>query len=162
MFMIDWPLFALFLVTCFTAGSTGAFFGPDEWYERISKPVWTPPNWLFPTAWFTLYLLMSYAATRVALSGHPETVYALGIWGLQTAFNTLWSPIFFGQHKIGKALVALIGLWASVIAMAISFWRVDMVAGLLLVPYVIWGTYAFALNFSIWRRNPDTPQMAGA
>lgn len=159
---IEWPLFALFFFTMLTAGSTGAFFGPDEWYDRISKPSWTPPNWLFPTAWFVLYVCMAFAAMRVSLSGHPETVYALGIWGLQVAFNTLWSPIFFGQHKIGKALVALMGLWLSVIAMTVSFWRVDLVAGLLLVPYVIWGSYAFALNFSIWRRNPAGAQAAVA
>lgn len=160
--IFDWPLFAIFLVTCFTAGSTGAMYGPDEWYDRISKPPWTPPNWLFPTAWFTLYLLMSYSAMRVGLSDDPNRVYALAIWGLQTAFNTLWSPIFFGQHKIGAALIALMGLWASVIAMAVSFWMVDRIAGLVILPYVVWGSYAFALNFSIWLRNRGTTEPAGA
>ncbi|ARE40108.1 Regulatory protein TspO [Rhodovulum sp. P5] len=160
--MIDWPLFALFFFTCLTAGSTGQFFGPGEWYRRIDKPSWTPPNWLFPLAWLVLYIMMSYAAMRVAISGHPEVMYALGIWALQVAFNTLWSPIFFGLHKLGAALVALMGLWLSVVAMAVAFYRVDMVAGLLIAPYVVWGSYAFALNFSIWRRNPDAEQLAGA
>lgn len=159
---IDWPLFGIFLATTYTAGATGAFFSPGTWYDNLSKPSWTPPNWMFPAAWFVLYLCMAYAATRVAISGHPEMPYALAIWALQIAFNTLWSPIFFGLHRLGAALVVLLGLWGSVVAMAIAFWRVDMTAGLLLVPYVIWTSYAFALNFAIWRRNPDAAQMVGA
>jgi tryptophan-rich sensory protein len=160
--MIDWPLFAVFLATAFAAGSTGAFFSPGSWYERLSKPVWTPPNWLFPMAWFVLYISMAYAAMRVALSDHPEMNLALAIWGLQIVFNTLWSPVFFGLHRLFPALIVLFGMWASVLAMVIAFWRVDPVAGALVAPYLVWTSYAFALNFSIWRRNPDAAQMAGA
>lgn len=159
---IDWPLFALFLLTAFAAGSTGAFFSPGSWYQRLSKPVWTPPNWLFPLAWLVLYVSMAYAATRVAMSGHPAVVYALAIWGLQIVFNTLWSPVFFGLHKLGPALVVLFGMWASVLTMVIAFWRIDLYAGLLVAPYLVWTSYAFALNFSIWRRNPFAAEMAGA
>nr|WP_132952869.1 TspO/MBR family protein [Rhodovulum bhavnagarense] len=159
---MDWPLFALFVTTAFAAGSTGAFFSPGRWYANLDKPGWTPPNWLFPLAWFVLYLSMAYAATRVAISGHPEVIYALAIWGLQIVFNTLWSPVFFGLHRLLPALVVLFGMWASVLAMAVAFWRIDLVAGLLVAPYVVWTSYAFALNFSIWRRNPDAAQMAGS
>ncbi|BAQ67401.1 tryptophan rich sensory protein [Rhodovulum sulfidophilum] len=160
--MIDWPLFVIFLATTYAAGATGAFFSPDGWYDRIDKPKWTPPNWLFPVAWFVLYICMAYAATRVAISGSPLLVYALAIWGLQVAFNTLWSPVFFGLHRLGAALVVLCGMWISVLAMAISFYQADMIAGLLILPYVVWTSYAWALNFSIWRRNRGAVQPAGA
>ncbi|RSK33045.1 tryptophan-rich sensory protein [Rhodovulum iodosum] len=155
-------LFALFMGTAMAAGSTGAFFSPGSWYDRLDKPGWTPPNWLFPLAWLVLYIAMAVAATRVAVSGHPGVIYALAIWGLQIVFNTLWSPVFFGLHRLGPALVVLLGMWASVLAMVVAFWRVDLTAGLLVAPYLVWTSYAFALNFVIWRRNPGASEMQAA
>ncbi|MBK5933442.1 sensory protein TspO [Rhodovulum imhoffii] len=156
----DWLLFSIFLLTTGAAGATGAFFSPGSWYERLDKPVWTPPNWLFPLAWTALYLGMAFAATRVAISGAPAMAYALAVWGLQIAFNTLWSPVFFGLRRLGAALVVLCGMWLSVLAMVVLFWQADPVAGLIVAPYVVWTSYAFALNFSVWRRNPFAQEMA--
>lgn len=154
-----WLFFALFLATCFGAGATGALFPPGAWYDALKKPRWNPPNWLFPVAWTTLYLCMSTAAARIAgLAGGPQGAavgLALGLWGLQIAFNTLWTPVFFGLRRMGAGMVVLVFLWLSVAATLVLFWRIDVIAGLLFVPYLTWVTIAGALNLSLWRMNPN-------
>jgi tryptophan-rich sensory protein len=150
---MDWTLFAIFLVSCFAAGSTGALFEPGEWYKRLSKPSWTPPDWVFPVAWSTLYLCIAAAAARVApLDGSQ---YAMAFFALQIALNTLWTPVFFGLKRMGAGMVVLVGLWIAVAATLGSFWSLDWIAGLLFVPYLLWVTIAGALNYSVWRLNPE-------
>jgi tryptophan-rich sensory protein len=150
---MDWTLFAIFLASCFAAGSTGALFEPGEWYKRLTKPSWTPPNWVFPVAWSTLYLCIAAAAARVApLDGSQ---YAMAFFALQIALNTLWTPVFFGLKRMGAGMVVLVGLWIAVAATLLSFWSLDWVAGLLFVPYLVWVTIAGALNYSVWRLNPE-------
>jgi tryptophan-rich sensory protein len=150
---MDWTLFAIFLASCFAAGSTGALFEPGDWYKRLSKPSWTPPNWVFPVAWSTLYLCIAAAAARVApLDGSQ---YAMAFFALQIALNTLWTPVFFGLKRLGAGMVVLVGLWIAVAATLLSFWTLDWVAGLLFVPYLVWVTIAGALNYSVWRLNPE-------
>ena len=149
---MDWTLFAIFLASCFAAGSTGALFEPGKWYESLAKPSWTPPNWLFPVAWSTLYLCIAAAAARVApLDGSH---YAMAFFALQIALNTLWTPVFFGLKRMGAGLAVLVALWIAVAATLGSFWSLDWIAGLLFVPYLAWVTVAGALNFSVWRMNP--------
>jgi translocator protein len=150
---MDWTLFAIFLATCFAAGSTGALFEPGDWYKRLTKPSWTPPNWVFPVAWTTLYLCIAAAAARVApLNGSQ---YAMAFFALQIALNTLWTPVFFGLKRMGAGMLVLVGLWIAVAATLASFWTLDWIAGLLFVPYLVWVTIAGALNYSVWRLNPE-------
>jgi translocator protein len=150
---MDWTLFAIFLATCFAAGSTGALFEPGKWYESLAKPSWTPPNWLFPVAWSTLYLCIAVAAARVApLEGSH---YAMAFFALQIALNTLWTPVFFGLKRMGAGMVVLVGLWIAVAATLGLFWSLDRIAGLLFVPYLGWVTVAGALNYTVWRMNPE-------
>lgn len=153
---MDLYLFAIFMTACGAAASTGAMFQPDEWYEQINRPSWTPPNWLFPIAWTILYIAIAYAASRIAgaegLSA-SDVGAALGLWAMQIAFNTLWSPIFFGLKRLGSAMVVIGFLWLSVAGTMIAFWSIDAVAGWIFVPYLIWCSYAGALNFWIWRNN---------
>lgn len=148
-------LFGVFLLACLAAGSTGALFPPGPWYQSLRKPNWTPPNWLFPVAWTTLYLCMSAAAARIALTVSAATGLALGLWAVQVAFNTLWTPVFFGLRRMGLGLVVLVLLWLSVLATLVLFWRLDWLAGLLFAPYLLWVSVAGALNYSVWRLNPD-------
>ena len=148
---MDWTLFLIFLASCGAAAATGAMFEPGEWYESLEKPSWTPPKWLFPVAWTTLYLCMSVAAARVA-SG-PDAGYPLAFFALQIALNTLWTPIFFGLRRMGAAMVLILCLWAAVALTMIAFFRADFVAGLLFVPYLTWVSVASALNWSVWRLN---------
>jgi tryptophan-rich sensory protein len=150
---MDWTLFAIFLAACFAAGSTGALFEPGDWYKRLSKPSWTPPNWVFPVAWSTLYLCIAAAAARVApLDGSQ---YAMAFFALQIALNTLWTPVFFGLKRLGAGMVVLVALWLAVAATLLAFWPLDWIAGLLFVPYLVWVTIAGALNYSVWRLNPE-------
>lgn len=146
-------LFATFLVAAGAAATTGAMFEPGDWYRRLNKPRWTPPGWAFPLVWTILYLSMAFAAMRVAqLPGNGQ---ALAFWAAQIAFNTLWTPIFFGLHRMRAGMVVMTGLWLSVAATLVSFWMLDPLAGLLFVPYLVWVTAAGALNLSVLRRNPE-------
>jgi tryptophan-rich sensory protein len=155
---MDWLIFTVFLAACIAAGTTGALFEPGPWYRALAKPRWTPPDWLFPVAWFTLYICMSLAAMRVATTAAPGL--ALAFWSLQIALNTLWTPIFFGLKRMGAALVVIVALWLSVAATMVTFWQIDLIAGLLFLPYIAWVSVAGALNFTVWWMNRGTPQPA--
>ena len=156
--MMDWGLFAIFLASCVAAGTTGAAFKPGDWYAALQKPVWTPPDWAFPVVWTTLYLLMSYSAMRVALL--PGAGVALALWGLQLALNTLWTPIFFGLRRMREGFLVILALWAAVAGTVWSFGQVDGLAGVLMLPYLLWVSIAAALNFSVWRMNPGHAPLA--
>ena len=145
-------LFPLYLAICAVPAAAGILFKPGAWYAALDKPPWTPPDRLFPVIWAVLYVLMSLAAARVA--GLPGSDLALGLWALQIAVSTLWSAVFFGQHRMAAGAVIIAILWAAVLATAVAFWRLDPVAGLMMVPYLAWGSFALALNLSVWRRNP--------
>lgn len=144
-------VFAIFLGACFAAGSTGGLFPPGEWYQKLRKPWWTPPNWLFPVAWTILYLCMAAAGARVAMS--PGNGLAMALWALQIALNGLWTPVFFGLRRMKLGLQVLGALWLSVAATLVALWQVDAVAGLLFVPYLAWVSVAGALNLSVLRLN---------
>lgn len=144
-------VFLLFLAACGAAASTGTMFPPGEWYKALKKPSWTPPNWLFPVAWTLLYLAMAIAAARVALL--PNNALAMGFWALQIALNTLWTPVFFGLHRIKAALVIIVLLWLAALGAMITLGQLDRLAGLLMMPYLAWLTYATALNAYIVQNN---------
>lgn len=148
-----WLLFTIFLLACAAAGATGGMFPPGKWYEELRKPSWTPPNWLFPVAWTTLYLCIAAAGARAALL--PGNGIAMGLWALQIALNTLWTPIFFGLQKIKAGMAVLALLWVAVFTCMIALFSLDWIAGLLFVPYIAWVSTAAALNFSVMRLNPE-------
>jgi tryptophan-rich sensory protein len=145
------------LVVCFAAAGVGSLAtrpAIDTWYAGIAKPEWTPPNWLFGPVWTALYLSMAVAAwlvwRRAGLSG---AWLPLTIFGVHLALNALWSILFFGMGKPGLAFAEIILLWASILATILSFYRVVPAAGLILIPYLLWVSFASALNFAIWRLN---------
>jgi tryptophan-rich sensory protein len=146
-------LFAIFLTACFAAGSTGGLFPPGEWYARLNKPRWTPPDWLFPVAWTTLYVCIAAAGARAAVS--EGNSLAMALWALQIALNGLWTPVFFGLRRMRLGLMVLGALWLSVAATLVALWQVDMWAGLLFVPYLVWVSVAGALNLAVIRLNPQ-------
>lgn len=150
---MDWLIFCVFFAACLGAGVTGGLFPPGDWYRRLNKPSWTPPDWVFPVTWLVLYVCMALAATRVANS--PGNGLALAFWAMQIAFNALWTPVFFGLRRIRLGMAILGVLWFSVLCTLLALWQVDAVAGLLFLPYLIWVTIASALNAAVWRLNPD-------
>lgn len=156
---MDWMLFVIFFAACCAAATTGAMFEPGDWYQGLRKPRWTPPKWLFPVAWTILYIAMSVAAARVA--GRDGAAIGLAFWALQIALNTLWTPIFFGLRNMRAGMVVIVGLWIAVAATMVSFWQVDTVAGVLIAPYLLWVTVASALNWSVWRLNPEVVPIRG-
>jgi tryptophan-rich sensory protein len=143
--------FYIYLLACCAAAATGIIFKPGAWYESLQKPGFTPPNWAFPVAWTTIYLLIAWAGYRLSTLPGSETVLAL--WAAQIALNTLWTPVFFGAHRIAMALAILGLLWIVVAAMIVMAMQLDIVTGLILFPYLVWLSVAAALNFSIFRHN---------
>jgi len=143
--------FYIYLLACCAAAATGIIFKPGAWYESLRKPGFTPPNWAFPVAWTTIYLLIAWAGYRLSTLPGSETVLAL--WAAQIALNTLWTPVFFGAHRIAMALAILGLLWIVVAAMIVMAMQLDIVTGLILFPYLVWLSVAAALNFSIFRHN---------
>lgn len=149
---MDFTLFFTYLAACGAAATTGAMFNPGDWYKSLSKPTWTPPNWVFPVTWTVLYLFMAASAARVAVL--PNTGQALALWSVQIAFNTLWTPVFFGLRRLRAAMIVMVGLWLSVAGTCAAFFMHDTWAGLMFVPYLGWVTIAGALNLSVLQRNP--------
>lgn len=141
-------------VLCLAVAAFGGLFRPGEWYAQLQKPAWTPPNWLFGPVWTVLYTLMAVAAWLVwQQGGWAAQRWALGAFLLQLLFNGLWSPLFFGLRKPGLAFADIGLLWLALLATLILFWKVRPLAGALLVPYLVWVTFAAALNFTLWRLN---------
>jgi len=152
---MDVTTFLIFLAATGAAAATGTIFRPGDWYEGLRRPDWAPPKWAFPLVWTTLYVLMAWAAARVVPL--PAAGYALALWALQIALNTLWTPVFFGAHRMGLGAAILLLLWLTVAAMLWQFWRLDGWAALMILPYLAWLSLAAALNVRIWRDNRGAP-----
>ena len=142
-----------FVALCFCAALSGAFFRPGDWYERLAKPGWRPPNWLFPPAWTVLYICIATAGWLVWRQASPGYVAALGIYGVQLMLNAGWSAVFFGMRRPDWAFGELVLLWLSIAATIAAFAPISETAAWLLAPYLAWVTFAGALNLSIWRLN---------
>lgn len=148
-----WLFFLIFFAACAAAGATGSFFDTGSWYKSLNKPSWNPPNWVFPVAWTTIYILISFAGARVAVAG--DSALALAIFALQFPLNTLWTPVFFGLRRIRAGLFIVAAMWVTIAAATVAFFMVDVWAGVLMLPYLGWVTVATALNQAILRLNPD-------
>jgi translocator protein len=126
----------------------------ERFFRELRKPAGTPPPAVFGPAWTALYLLMGIAAWLVWREGVTRsTALALGLFAAQLVLNFAWSLIFFGQRRVGVALLEIAVLWLSILATIIAFWRVRRVAGALLLPYLAWVSFATYLNAGIWRLN---------
>ena len=127
----------------------------NTWYETIVRPTWAPPNWVFGPVWTLLYVSMGVAAWWIwrAPDDEPLRRPALAAFAAQLALNLAWSPIFFGLQSPGWALVEIAILWLALVATVVLFWRVRRAAGLLLVPYLAWVSFASVLNGAIWWLN---------
>ncbi len=143
------------LALCFGVAWFGAQFSPGDWYGQLAKPPWTPPSWVFPPVWTILYVMMSVAAWLVwSQKGFTEAPLALALFMLQLLLNGLWSWFFFGMQNISLGLVDIVLLWFVLVATLVAFWRQRPIAGWLLVPYLVWVSYAASLNIAIWLMNP--------
>ena len=146
------------------AGLVGSFFTSSaisSWYVTLQKPSFNPPNWLFGPAWILLYILMgisiylvwsSYAKDSERQSRN-KTRSALIIFWIHLIFNASWSIVFFGFKNPGLALVNIIIIWLLIIILMIKFWKINKWATYLLIPYLLWVSFASMLNYSIWQLN---------
>jgi tryptophan-rich sensory protein len=140
------------LALCYGAAAFGAQFEPGAWYGQLARPAWTPPAPVFPVVWTVLYGLMAAAAWLVwKRRGFAGAPWALGAFLIQLALNAAWSWLFFGLHRIGPALLDALLLWAAIAITALLFWRHRPLAAALLLPYLLWVSFAVCLNFEIWR-----------
>jgi len=145
-----------FIALNFVAAISGAYFKPGTWYDRLDKPSWRPPNWLFPPAWSLLYAMIAISGWLVYRTAGLEGagLTALLVYLVHLGFNAGWSAVFFGLKRPGWGFIEVVGLWLSILATIVVFHPVNAVAAYLLVPYLGWVGFAAVLNFSIWRRNP--------
>ena len=142
------------LVLTFCAAGTSVFIKTGGWYGALAKPTWNPPSWLFGPAWTVLYTMMALAAWLVWRQGGWKTQRRpLTLYLAQWLLNAIWTPLFFGLHQPGWAFAEILILLVAILVTLFMFWRVKMAAGLLLVPYALWTTFAAVLNFTIWRLN---------
>jgi translocator protein len=152
-----WLALAGFLAASFAVATVGGMFtsaGMPEWYMGLEKPAFNPPSWVFGPVWTVLYILMAVAAWRVwRVAGFRGATTALVLYFVQLALNLAWSGIFFALRSPGWALVEIVVLWLAILATTILFFRHDRVAGWLLVPYLLWVSFASLLNGAIVRLN---------
>ena len=144
----------LFFVVCFAVAGLGSLATTPNiptWYATLSKPSWNPPNWLFGPVWTSLYAMMAVAGWLVWKREGWGT--ASLCFAVQLVLNLAWSFIFFGAHQTGLAFLEIILLWLAIAATIISFWSVSKTAAALLIPYLLWVSFAAILNFTIWRLN---------
>lgn len=143
-----------FLLVCSGVAWFGARFRPGEWYGRLAKPSWTPPNRIFAPVWIVLYAAMAVAGWMVWKEAGPAgAALPLALFAVQLFLNGIWSWLFFGLHRPDLAFADIIALWLAIAATILAFQAVSMTAGALLLPYLIWVSFALVLNFSIWQLN---------
>lgn len=148
----------VWVVVCMAGGGLSAYVsgsGPDEWYQSLTKPAFMPPSWAFGVVWPILYLMMGVGAGLIWSKGVKNQVVrnAIVLFSIQFFLNLLWSPLFFGLHRIGWALVEIIVLWAAIALTLRAFWKVQPIASILLWPYLLWVSFATVLNATLYSLN---------
>ncbi len=148
----------LMVVLCVTVGYLSGLVTRESiltWYVTLNKPSFNPPNWVFAPVWTLLYIMMGVAAGMVWTSNSDEqtTKKALGFFAIQLGLNALWSCLFFGLHNPLLALIEIILLWLMIFETYNMFKKINKTAGLLLLPYLAWVSFAAILNASIWWLN---------
>jgi tryptophan-rich sensory protein len=129
----------------------GFVTAPGAWYATLSKPPFSPPNWIFAPVWSTLYFVIAAAGWRVWRKDRNSA--QMKLWWAQLALNFIWSPIFFSAHRIDIALGVIVLLLITIIGFMVITWRQDKIASLLFAPYAAWVAFASVLNGAIWLLN---------
>jgi tryptophan-rich sensory protein len=149
---------AISLIICQLAGFIGSLFtrpAISGWYAALNKPSFTPPSAVFGPVWFSLYVMMGISLFLVWHHGSRGQNVRTGmiLFVIQLVLNTLWSILFFGFRSPPAGLVGILILWVAILLTLIHFWKVSRSAGVLLVPYIAWVSFAAVLNTSLWVLN---------
>jgi translocator protein len=148
----------VFVLVCEGAGIIGSLFTRPSipgWYAGLVKSPFNPPNWLFAPVWTALFALMGVSAYLVFEKRHAkkEVRKAMAVFFTQLVFNMLWSIVFFGAHMILAAVIVIAALWAMILATIVLFNRISKAAAYLLIPYILWVSFATVLNISLYVLN---------
>jgi tryptophan-rich sensory protein len=162
MSFVRWAAVAvpLVLLLGFLSGRTVASGGDNAWYRGLVKPAVTPPGWVFPVAWSALYIMLGLALALV-LSARGARLRWLGValFAAQLALNLTWTPLFFGAHQVDAAFLVIVGMLGLSIITTIVFARIRRVAAWLMVPYMVWISFAGVLTWRIGQLNPDADRL---
>ena len=148
--LIGWLALAFVAAAISGIASTRA----PEFYQALIRPSWAQPAALFGPVWSVLYLLMGLASWLVWREGSKNTRGALRLYLVQLVLNSLWSWLFFAWHQGRWAFFEIVVLWVMILATVVAFWRIRPLAGVLLVPYLLWVSFATALAYTVWMLNP--------
>ncbi|MBP1767768.1 MAG: benzodiazepine receptor TspO [Candidatus Aminicenantes bacterium] len=148
----------IFILICEGAGIIGSVFTMPSipgWYAGLSKPPFNPPSWIFGPVWTILYAMMGLSAYLIYQSGigKKQVKRALAVFAVQLLLNTLWSIVFFGVHMIFAAVIVILLLWGMILVTIIVFHRISKAAAYLLIPYILWVSFATVLNISLYILN---------
>jgi tryptophan-rich sensory protein len=152
--------FAISLLLCFIAAYTGSLFTPEPgsawYYSELVRPSWNPPDWLFAPVWSLLFLMMAVSLWLVLKEGpgNKKVKPAVVAFAVQLLLNMGWSASFFGLQSPLLGLVVIVLLWLAIVATIVQFRAISAVAAYLLMPYLLWVSFASFLNFTIWQLNP--------
>lgn len=165
MSFIRWAAFIvpLVLLLGFLSGRSVPAGSDNAWYVALAKPSFTPPGWIFPLAWTILYVLIGFALA-IVLSARGAALRTLGaiLFSAQFALNLAWTPLFFGAHKLGPALLLIVAILVLSLLTTFVFSRVRASAAALMLPYLAWLAFAGVLNWQIARLNPSAETIVPA
>lgn len=153
-----WALFIVPVIMFlgFISGLVSGSGEENSWYQLLDKPSFQPPGYIFGIVWTILYCMIGFAfALVVSARGAKLQILAIALFLIQFALNLAWSPIFFGQQQVTTALYLIIVIWLSVAATIYIFAKIRPLAAWLMIPYLLWLSFAAALNYEIDRLNPD-------
>lgn len=165
MSFLRWAVFTvpLILLLGFASGRAVPSGSENSWYMALQKPALTPPGIVFPIAWTTLYILMGFAVALILHArGGKGRGLALGLFAAQFALNLVWTPLFFGMHQVGAALLVIVAMLVLAILTTILFGRIRPLAAWLMVPYLVWISFAGVLTWRIGQLNPDAETLVPA
>jgi tryptophan-rich sensory protein len=145
------------VILCQLAGFLGSLFTTPAiptWYATLKKPFFTPPNWIFSPVWISLFILMGISLFFVwRRADHPKSKIAFIFFLVQLILNILWSIVFFGLRAPLLGFIDIVFLWMAILVTILNFLKVSKFAGVLLLPYLVWVSFATLLNFSLWILN---------
>jgi benzodiazapine receptor len=148
-----WISFSIFIILCLVIEIVGSFWTRETvstWYPTLEKPLWTPPDWVFGPVWFCLYIMIAVAGWLIYRAKYSyQRTNALIFYGTQLALNFIWSFLFFSLRSPLLGLIDIILLWIFINLTIIKAWSVSRLAAFLLIPYLVWVTYAVSLNIGI-------------